>query len=258
MRNITVHTIKTHWKSTVAGLALCWVAVAGPAQVATGAGSDGQGKPQEAAAKRNNFSSAIGRMASAAGDRFQKAGKERLYAVADLTLRGHAAVRFTLVMEFPNRLRLESGGAVTTFRPDRGRTKGESDDVADLADTLLYDSLDGLLAAQTAGGASRFEGRGYRNAKTGEMFEVFTAFIPTTKDGGETSAARQFWFDQRTHLLAKVVTAAGDQVVYAGWRQVNGNWFPTTITRFRGGDTVAQIALSEPAFDARKDDGLFQ
>jgi hypothetical protein len=209
--------------------------------------------------RKASLPSGLSRIAAAVGDRFFVTGKERMQWVAQVSINGSAARTFQVTAEFPAKLRIDSDGVGIVLRPDRLQKSAMSSDMQLLVDTLLTDSTDGLLAAQVLGGSTRHDGRGFRDRTSGQVYDIFTAYVPSQTRDGLRNRARQFWFDDNTGLLRRVVTGPpGSDVIYSEWRQVEGNWFPGKVVRRVNGATVLEVLLSAPAVSARRADAVFE
>jgi hypothetical protein len=206
--------------------------------------------------QRSPFPAAAGRIARAAGDRFTKPGKERLQGTAEVRVNGNASRTLRFVLQFPRRLRIEGDGVKATFRPDKQWSGQLPEDVQQLAETLLFDSVDGFLASQFLGGATRHNGSGYADPASGQAFDIFTVSTIRPTRSGLREVPAQFWFDSSRGLLVRVVRL-GSEVVYSDWREFDGNWVPMTVARRVAGDTTVQVNFAPPGFASAQDDGLF-
>lgn len=196
----------------------------------------------------------------AAGPRFRSAGNERWSARVDVK-NGKAATIVNgaqIVMEWPNKLSLTGPGLNAVF--SGGAQKGNTDSTGfDLAEILLEDTIDGLLAASMSDGAIRVVGTGYPDlASPGGSVDLISVIMPsrTTKDRG--NVVKQYWIDRKTRLLVQVVHGKDSASVrFSNWQEVEGNRFPGTIIVTQNGDVKYEITLTTDGVGAKQNDGLF-
>jgi hypothetical protein len=212
-------------------------------------------------------------MSRALGDRLEKQGKERLILTGHLR---RASKRnenrpARLILEFPDRLRLEEQGGVTVYNKDFASSNGvleknEQDEV----ESLLFDFVDHFFAAQMQGAATRFLGSRFRlddgadPTYTGPYYEVYQVTDRIAVKQEVREQPKLYFFNSDTLLLERVryqVERDGEpvevEVLISDWRKVDGQQIPGAITRTENGAPVLALSITSAGVGAKQNDGLF-
>jgi len=212
-------------------------------------------------------------MSEALGDRLERPGKERLVLIGALrrASKKNEDRPARLILEFPDRLRLEEQDGVTVYNNDFASSNGvlkrnERDEV----ESLLFDFVDHFFASQMQGAATRFLGSRFRlddgaNPNyAGPFYEIYqvTDRIAVEKEVREKQ--KFYFFNSDTLLLEQVRyqierdgEPVGVEVLIGGWRKVDGQQIPGVITRTEGGAPVLSLSITSAAVGARQNDGIF-
>lgn len=174
-------------------------------------------------------------------------------------------VSVRLILEHPNRLRLEEGSKVTVFDGSSlTKTGGElTDDSADEAETLLLDFPERLFVGYVNGNpmsqlGSRFRmddgsdpnyrGPYYDVYKVAEGLSISATPLGT---GNREFTSKRYFINSNTHLLERIVyeRRRGNRVTNVeirleDWRLVEKQQIPFLITRFEEGRSTLQFKTS--------------
>jgi len=211
------------------------------------------------------------------GDRLEKPGKERLSLNGTLRRQGNPqAAPFRLFTELPNRMRLEEqvGGQwrVIGFDGNIGWALGSrfSDSDQEMIETLVFDSVDHFLFEQTQGFATRFLGSRFRtdDGKTanyrGPFYDVYQVNDRITVGPTTRNQSKLFHLNSDTLLLERIqyrISRAGTpvniEVRIGGWRKIDNQQMPGTITRSENGVSALTLNIASAAIGPRVADGIF-
>jgi hypothetical protein len=207
------------------------------------------------------------------GDRLEKPGKERLILIGRLrrASKKNEDCPARLVLEFPDRLRLEEQDGVTVYNNDFASSNGVlKKNERDEAESLLFDFVDHFFASQMQGAATRFLGSRFRLDDSanpnyaGPFYELYqvTDRIAVEKEVREQQ--KFYYFNSDTLLLERVryqIERDGEpvevEVLIGGWRKVNGQQIPGAITRTENGAPVLSLSITSAAVGGRQNDGIF-
>ena len=212
-------------------------------------------------------------MSKALGDRLETPGKERLILIGALrrASKKNEGRPARLILEFPDRLRLEEQDGVTVYNNDFASSNGvlkktERDEV----ESLLFDFVDHFFAAQMQGAATRFLGSRFRlddgaNPNyTGPFYELYQVTDRIAVEKEVREQPKFYYFNSETLLLERVryqIERDGEQVevevLIEGWRKVDGQQIPGAITRTEGGAPVLSLSITSAAVGGRQNDGIF-
>jgi hypothetical protein len=212
-------------------------------------------------------------MSKALGDRLERPGKERLVLIGALRRASKKSEDrpARLILEFPDRLRLEEQDGVTVYNNDFASSNGVLErNERDEVESLLFDFVDHFFASQMQGAATRFLGSRFRlddgaNPNyAGPFYELYqvTDRIAVEKDVREQQ--KFYFFNSDTLLLERVryqIERGGEpvevEVLIGGWRKVDGQQMPGAITRTEGGAPVLSLSITSAAIGGRQNDGIF-
>jgi hypothetical protein len=211
----------------------------------------------------NRVSAASQRFLLAAGLRLRRPGKERI-TVAGSIGRGEASpLPVEITWEIPQKIRIDEGRAPVVFG---GANPSRDQDSSGILETFLEDSLEGFFTAE-AGRSVRFLGSGYRfraPGSDGRSFEIIEVRASSRFRNGSQTTVKQYWFDARTRLLARVTYRVAEapgsefvEVFWSDWRDVQGEKIPFSVERKESGRTTLQLTFSSAFISPRADDGRF-
>ena len=218
------------------------------------------------------------------GNRFEKPGKERVTWLGTISRPSLSATKLPirLILEYPGKLRLEEEEngkqKITVF--DGIKLDKQGDDLKksdeDEIESLLADTVDHFFEAQVQGQAMRYLGSRFRitepladetpknSTYKGPLYDLYEV-IEQTNFKKETRLQRKaYGFNSDTQLL-EIVRYQTDrngvsvdvEVKYSGWKKVEDQQVPTTITRLEDGKSVLTVELSAASFSQKADDGIF-
>jgi hypothetical protein len=207
------------------------------------------------------------------GDRLEKPGKERLILIGRLrrASKKNEDRPARLVLEFPDRLRLEEQDGVTVyengdFASSNGvLKKNEQDEI----ESLLFDSVDHFFAAQMQGATTRFLGSRFRLDDganphyTGPFFDLYQVTDRIAVKNEVREHRKLYFFNSDSLLLERVrykIERNGKQVnvevTISEWRKVDGQQIPGVITRTEGGAPVLSLSITSAVITGKLDDGI--
>ena len=200
--------------------------------------------------------------------RLEKPGAEQIVftgTLSRLKSENPNPVSVRLILEHPNRLRLEEGSKITVFDGSSlTRVGGElTDEDANEAETLLLDFPERLFVGFVSGNpmsqlGSRFrlddgndphyKGPYYDVYQVAEGLSISTS--PPGLGNGEFTSKRYF-INSNTNLLERIIyerrrgnRATSVEVKLDDWRQVEKQQMPFLITRLEGGRPALQFRAS--------------
>jgi hypothetical protein len=204
----------------------------------------------------------------AAGNRLDKAGRERVTAAGTIQFGPDgggqvSAAQFALQM--PSQVRIDLAGASVVYdgKNSPQAVPGSSRDV-DAIETLVEDSLEGLLLIGSDKGSARFLGTGIRDssAKGPAVFFDVIQVLYRTKIRAGAKQSKMYFFDTATKLLARVEHEPRPgvrlQVNLKDWRDVQGTKIPFQIERRENDVVTLRITLTAAQLGEGKDDLPFK
>lgn len=207
------------------------------------------------------------------GDRLTRDGKERLAIAATLSRGGKASGAVRLLLEAPDKVRIEESGAVFGSDGD-DRWKGggtAAKDELDLIETLLYDSMDRFLIGQSEGLPTRLLGTRFRaDGRTGGnyvgvLYDVFDVEEQVRDRGAKRRLSKRFFVNSDSQRLERVEYAVDAPsgrlhvaVQLANWRRIDGNDIPGSVVRYENGVETHKLEIGAATISAKAADGLFR
>lgn len=205
----------------------------------------------------------------AMGDRLERPGKERVRLTGTLTLGGEVTA-FTLVSEFPGKLRLEragkggSGGRVIVF-DERGAASAAADGRdADLIETLAFDTPEHFFEGQARGVGTRLLGTRFRADGDSPLFhDIYQVSESSAAGGTARRSPKTYYFNSDTLLLERVKyedERGGATVtveVEFEWQQIEGQRVPRRVARTEDGRPVLTMDVDAAGVGGRTDDATF-
>lgn len=209
------------------------------------------------------------------GNRLEHPGKERLTMEGTLNLKGGSGdTPFTLVNEFPDRLRLvRQGGGTVIFNGQRAaKAEGALDGAEEaLLETLVNDTAEHFLQLQMSGSSARFLGPRFRlddgtDANyAGPFYDIYQVADLVTVGSEPRGQTKLYYFNSETQVLERVryQLARGGVTVNVetrleGWQKVEGQQVPTRIARLENGQVVFQLAVTRAGLAPAAQDGTFK
>jgi hypothetical protein len=208
------------------------------------------------------------------GDRLEKPGKERLILIGALrrASKKNDNRPARLILEFPDRLRLEEQDGVTVYNngdficSNGVPKKNEQDEV----ESLLFDFVDHFFAAQMQGAATRFLGSRFRLDDganphyTGPFYELYQVADRIAVKQEIREQPKLYFFNSDSLLLERVryqIERDGEpikvEVIISGWRKLDGQQIPGAIIRTEGGAPVLSLSIASAAVGGKQNDGFF-
>lgn len=208
----------------------------------------------------------------ALGDRLEKPGKERLTLIGTISRDGQSQP-VLLVLEFPDRLRLETQSGiqrdVLTFNGKRGAKAGGAFDQSeeDLVETLAYDTAEHFFIGQGNGMATRFLGSRFRaddgttRNYTGPFYDIYQTNEQVKLGAVTREQTKAYCFNSETLLLERVTyrnrVSQPVEIRITGWRDVQGQQVPTRIVRIEAGQPVLTLVVSSASVGSALTDSIF-
>lgn len=204
--------------------------------------------------------------AVAVGQRLQKPGKERIAAAGSLYWISNgksqtAAVR--VVWQIPLQIRIEGTGSLIVLNWGQNSAGQEARDNSNTVESLLDDTVEGLISLNNQAGGSRLVGKAFRDktaASTGATYDVVQLFYPSLLRSRAT-VSKLYWFDSKTKLLYRVTykssTGGTVEVRTSNWQTVNGEAIPFLIERQENGQVTVRLTLASAVVGAGAQDGIF-
>jgi hypothetical protein len=213
-------------------------------------------------------------VSEALGDRLEKPGKERLILIGALrrASKKNENRPARLLLEFPDRLRLEEQDGVTVYNNNDFSSssgvlkKNEQEEV----ESLLFDFVDHFFATQMQGAATRFLGSRFRldDGKNphyaGPFYDLYQVTDRIAVEKKVREQPKLYFFNSDTLLLERVrykVERDGApirvEVTISGWRKVGGQQIPNNITRTEDGAPVLSLSITSAAVGIKQNDGIF-
>ncbi len=213
----------------------------------------------------------------ALGDRLEKPGKERLTMTGTLSRASDSGpVPVLMIMEFPDRLRLELQGVgphhVITFNgKSAGKVGGLLDQSEeDLIETLVYDTAEHFFGGQSRGTATRFLGEHFRLDGGGQANEAgpFYDVYQTTERIRHTVPPRQqtqlYCFNSDTRLLERISYEllrngfrTTVEIRIGGWQKVQDQQIPLRVVRLENNQPALTLTINRVAVSPKIIDGAF-
>jgi hypothetical protein len=210
----------------------------------------------------------------ALGDRVEKPGKERLILTGQMSRasRGSNKLDVRLILEFPNKLRLEEQDRVTTYdgialgSSASAMGKAEEDDI----ESLLFDSAEQFFIGQMQRQGTRELGSGFRAENTGignggvTFYDIYQMVEQRSLKKDVRHQSKFYYFNSATMLLEKVSyqierdgKPAKVEVRISGWKKVDGQQVPGKIARLVNGAPILELDITSAALGPASPDGIF-
>lgn len=130
-------------------------------------------------------------------------------------------------------------------------------------ETLLDDTVEGLISINSHSGGTQFLGKGFRQSGGGAnapTYDVVQLFYPSVLRNG-AATVKTYWFDSKTKLLARVTykstAGAAVEVTLGNWQTVQGETIPYLVERRENGQVTVRLTLSSATVGAGAQDGKF-
>lgn len=204
------------------------------------------------------------------GDRLEKPGRERLILVGALSRSGNENLPVRLILEYPDKLRLEETGGVTVFNGSELRTSksGLSQRDEDEVESLLFDSVEHFFNGRTNGLATRYLGSRFRmdNGTTpnyrGPFYDLYQVADRITLKRETSYQPKTYYLNSDSLLLERVryqhrATRATIEVQLSNWQKIAGQYVPGRIVRVENGNAVMSLAITAAVIGPRLNDGIF-
>jgi len=197
-----------------------------------------------------------------AGERMRKTNQERWTGIVEVRGPKNEVILsgVKLTMQWPGNLAMEVAGKAHVFSPGTKPGADIQPVIADVAEMLQEDTLDGFLALHHGIASSRIVGSGYpAPAGMVGVYDVISLLIPmTSKDAGGSARSKMYWFDRSTKRLVRIGhEAPGVEVRAEDWNRVQNNEFAGTLTLYSQGAVKYVVKLVPTGVGPTQNDGLF-
>jgi hypothetical protein len=206
----------------------------------------------------------------ALGDRLEKPGKERLVLIGTLSRTKNEQFPVRLILEHPDKLRLEEPGGVTVFDGKSLKSsknnfgKKEEDEI----ESLLSDSIEHFFAGQMIGQATLALGQRFRTDDgttpdyRGPYYDIYKVEDSPTLQKELGRQTKLYYFNSDTLLLERVRyeekgSKTKVEVRFSNWQRVNGQLIAGKIDRLEDGEPFMSLTINTAAIGARTADGIF-
>lgn len=200
----------------------------------------------------------------ALGDRLQKPGKERI-SINGVLSDSSGSNAATLVIEKGGKARIDVPAKNSkSIRFDgKSVSKNVGTEDQELLEALV-DDLPEVFIEETASGIGfRLVGRRFEGEK-GELCDVYEAQMPAKSNPKHLRPIKRYCFDSNTMLLSWVQypesNAANASIIetrFNDWIIVNGQMFPSTISRRKQGKVVFTLRAEMVTVAPAEADNLF-
>lgn len=203
------------------------------------------------------------------GDRLEKPSKERL-TMAGTLRRDAEAVPFHLILEFPQRLRLQEQERLTAFAQKNRSGETFVPLQLEAVETLVYDTPEEFFGGQARGAAMRHLGSRFRldaGARADGAISYYDIYEVTGgrgHGGDQLPRSKRYCFNSDTLLLELVkyeIERDGQpvrvEVRLGDWRRVQGQMIPHRIERTENGQSVLLLDIASVTVGPRQEDGAF-
>lgn len=204
------------------------------------------------------------------GDRLEQPGKERVTLVSTLSRKKDEKLTARLILEYPDKLRLEEPDGVTVYdgKQIKSTKKNRSMKDDDEIESLLSDSAEHFFTSLANGAATRFLGQRFRmddgttKNYTGLFCDPYLVQDPTTSKKATGQQAKIYYLNSDTLLLERVRFEDKNgktkiEVQFSDWQKVNGQFIPGKISRWEDGALVTSLTISQATVGPKAQDGIF-
>jgi len=204
------------------------------------------------------------------GDRLEKPGKERLILTGQLSRDQGEKQNVRLILEYPDKLRLEEASGVTVFdgkdlKSSKAKlSKKEEDEI----ESLLSDSVEHFFEGQSNGQATRFLGSRFRmddglaQNYRGPFYEVYFVNDQAKVKKEKGAQPKEYYLNSDSLLLERIRYEAQDtkakfEVQFSDWQKFDDQLIPRRITKLENGTPTLSLTISSVATGARQSDTIF-
>jgi hypothetical protein len=206
------------------------------------------------------------------GDRLEKPGKERLVMTGTFTRAGETApTSFTMVREFPDRLRLEMQNRgqrrVSVYNRRAAEHSNRPRREAEEIEMLVFDTAERFFTAHAEGAAMRHLGDRFRldeDSSDNQSYNLYEVTDDVDTGARSRQQTKIYALDSDTLLLARVsyeIERDGQtvrvEVRLDNWQRVQGQMVPWRVERRENDVVVFSLDLTSVAVGSRQDDGTF-
>jgi hypothetical protein len=204
------------------------------------------------------------------GDRLEKPGKERLTLTGTLSRANDEQLPVRLILEYPDKLRLEEPDGVTVYDGQELRSSkrnlGKKDE--DEIESLLSDSAEHFFVGQTQGLATRFLGSRFRTddgttpGYRGPFFDLYQVYDRVALRKASSHQPKLYYLNSDSLLVERVRYESADtkarvEVQLTEWQKVGGQFMPGRVVKLENGVTVLSLSVASATVGPRVDDSIF-
>ncbi|HYE75426.1 MAG TPA: DUF4292 domain-containing protein [Blastocatellia bacterium] len=204
------------------------------------------------------------------GDRLEKKGKERLILNGQLSRYQGEKQNVRLIVEYPDKLRLEETGGVTVFDGKALKSskvnlsKREEDEI----ESFLSDTPEHFFLAQMQGQTTRFLGSRFRLDDSiaanydGPFYEIYQVQDQVALKQEISYQTKLYYFNSDTLLIERVryenpETKSKIEVRFSGWQKFGDQLIPGMIEKIEDGVSVLSLKILTATISPKTDDGIF-
>jgi hypothetical protein len=193
------------------------------------------------------------------------------------SISGEAKIPVRLILEFPDRLRLEelSGSKAGVIVFDGAELKSsrknlEKSDEAEI-ESLVFDSVDHFFSSQMQRQATQLLGSHFRlddgqsTTYLGPFYDIYrlSEQISLKKDSVRQQI-KDYYFNSKSLFLEKIRyytnqngQSAQVEIQLGGWKNLNAQYLPTSLIRLENGSPTFILSVETVAIGKKENDGIF-
>lgn len=244
------------------------------AQTEAAAPTQASNKPPDGPVSYKKLPFPLRYVAQEAGARFFDSGLERTVLVGTIARTPAQPVSIQIVREISGKIRIEESARPAFGAADSklwGSGQSPASPEADLIETLLGDSLDGFLAGQNAGLATRFLGSRFRmddgksRSYNGPYYDIYRVTDRVPGERGPIARDKRYYINSDTLLLDKVVYTSPRngvpikiEVLLDEWRKTPNEAMPMRIRRYENDALAFTLIFTSASVSPKVSDGVLE
>lgn len=202
------------------------------------------------------------------GERFIKAGQERLVLNGTMSRDGAAKSLVRIILERPGKVRVEEAGKASVFNGEglvSSKTLNQADE--NELESLLYDTADHFFEGQKEGYATRFLGERFRANSTtsadyaGPFYDIYQVGDQVGLKKEKRIQTKLYLLNSDTLLLDRIryETEQGTkiEVQLNNWQKSGDLIVPGEVVRFEDGRPVFTLTVVAATAGPKLSDGIF-
>jgi len=245
-----------------------------PMEPAQAAGSQAGGGPRVVAGQPRRGKtveppSVFHQEIDALGQRAKSAGKERTVMTGDyIGSQGARINNVQIIHQAPGLVEargIHPEGPPLKFNGKRVVAPLSKEDEG-MLESLTADTAEALLDASRSGAALRVLGYDFRSSQEkpgepGPHYDAYQVVLESKTNPEGKKGIKTFWFDSKTHLLARTTYIDGRSRVetkFSNWTTVEGSKYPGQIERYEEGRLIFAFRAASIAGGPKADPASFQ